>query len=137
MNQKGFTVNHFTVKPFSIRLFIYSTSKSEAMVGFFFHPAIFSINTKSTGTTKIAKEVADNIPPNTVQPMVLRDSAAAPLANAKGKTPRMKAREVIIIGRKRNCTASKVAGTKSIPLSTRSLANSTIKIAFLLPNQSR
>ena len=78
----------------------------------------------------MASDVAANIPPNTVQPIVLRDSAAAPAAKANGKTPRINANEVISIGRKRNLTADKVVYIRSIRASTRSFANSTIKIAF-------
>lgn len=75
--------------------------------------------------------VAVSIPPNTVNPIVLLAIAPAPVAKAKGNTPSIKAIEVIIIGLKRSFTAAKVAGTISIPPSTLSLANSTIKIAFL------
>ena len=42
----------------------------------------------------------------------------------------MKAIEVIRIGRKRRCTASSVASTRSLPWACRSLANSMIRIAF-------
>ena len=43
----------------------------------------------------MARVVAAIIPPKTVQPMVLRLSAAAPSANARGRTPSMNANEVI------------------------------------------
>ena len=79
----------------------------------------------------MASIVAVNIPPNTVNPIVLRAMAPAPVEKAKGNTPNIKAMEVIMIGLKRSLTASNVAGTISIPPSTRSLANSTIRIAFL------
>ena len=46
------------------------------------------------------------IPPNTVKPIVLRATAPAPVANARGRTPKIKASEVMMIGRKRNLTAS-------------------------------
>jgi hypothetical protein len=48
-----------------------------------------------------------------------------------GNTPNINAIEVMMMGLKRSLTASKVAFSSSIPLSTRSLANSTIKMAFL------
>ena len=90
------------------------------------------MNTNNTGTTKIASELAASIPPATVQPMVFRASAPAPDEKANGNTPRMKASDVMIIGRRRNCTASSVAATMSIPRSTRSFANSTISMAFFV-----
>ena len=78
----------------------------------------------------MARIVAASIPPSTVQPMVERAWAPAPEAKASGITPRINAMEVISIGRNRSLTASNVAVTIAIPLSTRSLANSTIRIAF-------
>ena len=78
----------------------------------------------------MAKLVAASIPPSTVQPIVLRATELAPEAKANGNTPRINAMDVIKIGRKRSRTASNVAGITAIPLSTRSLANSTINIAF-------
>ena len=70
------------------------------------------------------------MPPNTVYPMVLLATAPAPVANTNGNTPSIKAKEVITIGRNRSLIASIVAGIISTPLSTLSLANSTIRMAF-------
>ena len=57
--------------------------------------------------------------------------APGPVAIAKGKQPRMKAKEVIKIGRRRRRAASTAAVTTSIPFSSIFiLAYSTIKIAF-------
>ena len=67
------------------------------------------ITTNNTGTIKIASEVAASIPPRTVQPMVDLATLAAPVARASGKTPRINAREVMSIGRRRSLTASRVA----------------------------
>ncbi len=78
----------------------------------------------------MARDVAASIPPSTVQPMVERATLAAPVASASGNTPRIKASEVISIGRRRRLTASRVALITGIPLSTRSFANSTIRMAF-------
>src|SRR5579875_397171 len=89
------------------------------------------MSTNNTGTIKMANKVAANMPPNTVQPMVARATAPAPVAKAKGNTPNIKAMEVMIMGRNLSLTASSVAGITSIPLSTLSLANSTIRMAFL------
>lgn len=80
---------------------------------------------------KIPIAVAASIPPSTDHPIVWRATAPAPVANTKGDTPKMKAKDVINIGRSLNRTASMVAATISIPRSTRSLANSTIRIEFL------
>src|SRR5487761_1905609 len=48
-----------------------------------------------------------------------------------GKTPTMKANEVIKMGRKRKRHASKIASSKLIPSSCNLRANSIIRIAFL------
>ena len=53
-----------------------------------------------------------------------------PLANTIGSIPNTKAREVIRIGRKRSWAAWMADCIKSPPLSTCTLANSTIKMAF-------
>ena len=74
---------------------------------------------------------AANIPPNTVNPMVRRATAPAPVANTNGNTPNINASEVMMMGRKRRLTASRVDLMRSSPLSTRTLANSTIRMAFL------
>ncbi len=58
--------------------------------------------------------------------------APAPDANSSGSEPRMKAKDVIRIGRKRSRAASLAAWRISVPCSRRSLANSTMRIAFLL-----
>ncbi len=85
---------------------------------------------KSTGTIKIAKPVAASIPPITVQPIVCLAIAPAPVANAKGETPSINAREVISIGRSLSLTADVTALRSGMPWSTRTFANSTISIAF-------
>lgn len=79
----------------------------------------------------IPRKVAHIIPPRTVQPIVLRATAPAPEEKIRGDTPKMKAIEVIIIGRKRSLTASIVDSIISLPESTLLFANSTIKIEFL------
>ena len=79
----------------------------------------------------MAIDEAAIIPPITVTPIVLRATAPAPVANTNGNTPRIKASDVMSMGRKRIDTASIVDCKRSSPLSTRTLAYSTIKIAFL------
>ena len=64
-------------------------------------------------------------------PSVWRSSAPAPTAQTSGVTPRMKAIEVIRIGRSRRCAASTAAAKRSRPASSSCLANSTIRMAFL------
>src|SRR5215831_17450841 len=76
--------------------------------------------------------VAIIMPPNTVVPTECRPFSPAPEATTSGTTPRMKASEVIRIGRRRivaACTADSTSGT---PRSRSCSANSTIRIAFLL-----
>ena len=61
-----------------------------------------SIASKTDYVAAMASELAASMPPATVQPMVLRASAPAPAEKANGKTPNIKAREVIRIGRSRS-----------------------------------
>jgi hypothetical protein len=72
------------------------------------------------------------MPPNTPVPMARCAPAPAPVATANGSTPSPNASDVIRIGRNRSCTACSVASMTFLPASTYSLANSTIRIAFLL-----
>jgi hypothetical protein len=71
------------------------------------------------------------MPPITPVPMARWLAEPAPLASASGNTPRMKAIEVITMGRKRRCAASSAASMALLPCACRSLANSMIRIAFL------
>ncbi len=71
------------------------------------------------------------MPANTAVPSVRRISAPAPSDITNGTTPRMKANDVIMIGRSRSCTASRVARRESAPSSRCAFANSTIRMAFL------
>ena len=75
--------------------------------------------------------LAASIPPITVVPMIWRPTAPAPDAVHRGTHPRMNANEVIRIGRNRKRAPSSAASTRFIPSSYLSLANSTIRIAFL------
>ena len=75
--------------------------------------------------------LAATIPPITVVPMICRATAPAPLAVHNGTQPRMKASEVIRIGRRRRRAPSMAASASGLPFSNSSLANSTIRIAFL------
>ena len=79
---------------------------------------------------KIAMEVAANIPTITTVPRIRREVAPAPEAIHNGADPKMKANEVIRMGRKRKRAPSSAASIKSRPFSNSALANSTIKIAF-------
>ena len=56
----------------------------------------------------MANEEAEIIPPSTVNPMVRRATAPAPVASTSGITPRIKAIDVITIGRNLSLTASMV-----------------------------
>ncbi len=55
------------------------------------------------------------MPLRTVMPMDLRALAPAPLASTRGSTPRMKAKDVIRMGRNRTRAASTAACTASAP----------------------
>ncbi len=80
---------------------------------------------------KIARKVAVSIPPITPVPIACWLAEPAPLLIASGSTPRMKASEVIRIGRRRSRAASSAASTGPIFSPTcSSRANSTIRIAF-------
>ena len=72
------------------------------------------------------------MPVNTVMPIDLRALAPAPVASTSGTTPRMKANDVMRIGRKRARAASTAASSDGLAVVTRnSRATSTIRMAFL------
>ena len=71
------------------------------------------------------------MPPITPKPMAAWLEAPAPEASASGTTPRMKASEVMTMGRKRSRAACSAACARLCPCACRSLANSTIRMAFL------
>jgi len=77
------------------------------------------------------KKVTPSIPKNTAVPSAWRSSAPGPVAITSGMTPRMKAKDVIRIGRRRLCAARTTASIGESPSSSACLANSTIRIAFL------
>ncbi len=87
--------------------------------------------TKNTGTKITASTVALIMPPITPVPMARWLAEPAPDDTTSGSTPRMKANEVIRIGRKRRWHAASVASTRLLPCACRSFANSMIRIAFL------
>lgn len=89
-----------------------------------------SSQTKQIGTNSTPRKVALSIPPITPVPMARWLAAPAPLARARGITPRMNAMEVMMIGRKRRRAASMAASRRLCPCSQSSLANSTMRIAF-------
>ena len=71
------------------------------------------------------------MPPSTPVPIARCAPEPAPEAMASGSTPRPKASDVMMIGRRRSLTAAIVASISPAPFSRFSLANSTIRIAFL------
>ena len=75
--------------------------------------------------------VAKSMPANTVVPIEWRLAAPAPPATTNGDTPRMKANEVMRIGRKRWRAAWTAAWRREAPWFRSSVANSTMRIAFL------
>src|ERR1700722_6682315 len=70
------------------------------------------------------------MPPITAVPIIWRATEPAPVAIHSGTQPRMNAKEVIRIGRKRSLAPSSAASTRGLPFSYCSLANFTIRIAF-------
>ena len=87
--------------------------------------------TKSTGITTNPKKVPISCP--TAAPVATERLPAAPtpVANTNGKSPTIKANEVIRIGRKRAIAALIAALERLSPIRRRCTANSTIRIAFL------
>ena len=82
--------------------------------------------------SKMPKSVTPSMPLKTAMPSDCRISAPAPWAINSGSTPRMNAIEVMMIGRSRSRQASSVASRIGLPVRRITLANSTIRIAFLL-----
>src|SRR4029077_5652083 len=60
-------------------------------------------------------------PPMTVEPRMRRATAPEPLANHKGISPKMKAKEVIRIGRRRKRAPSSAASSSVSPFSYSAL----------------
>ena len=79
-------------------------------------------------------EVAASIPPITTVPRIRRETAPAPEANHNGVDPRIKAKLVMRIGRKRILAPVRAASMRGFPFSYSKRANSTIRIAFLAAN---
>ena len=79
----------------------------------------------------MAIRVEASIPPTTVEPRILRETAPDPVAIASGTQPRMKAKAVMRMGLSLSLAASSAASMTGRPFSTSSLANSTIRMAFL------
>src|SRR5262249_55561145 len=91
-----------------------------------------STKAKLPGMRKTPKAVAMSIPQNTAVPMTFWAPAPAPLARINGTTPRMNAKAVMRIGRKRSRADSSAASSIGMPsCSCLALANSTMRIAFL------
>ena len=67
--------------------------------------------TKNTGTKNTANTVAAIMPLITPVPMARWLDEPAPVDTTNGSTPRMKATEVMMIGRKRKWQACKVASS--------------------------
>jgi hypothetical protein len=66
---------------------------------------------KEEGEAKIAQIVSTIMPMHTVTPIDTRAAAAAPLESISGETPRVKAKNVIRMSRKRSCEAPSTASS--------------------------
>jgi hypothetical protein len=73
------------------------------------------MTTKNVGTHSTARQVDAIMPENTVMPIDLRALAPAPVAATNGATPRMKANDVIRIGRKRERAAATADSSRGCP----------------------
>jgi hypothetical protein len=62
--------------------------------------------TYNTGMKNKFRTVENNIPPTTAVPTECRPNRPAPVAKTRGSIPKMKANDVIRIGRNRNSAAS-------------------------------
>ena len=87
--------------------------------------------TKKTGTISSARMTTAVIPPMTIVPRACWLLALAPAAIVIGATPKMNARPVITMGRKRIRQASTVASLIGRPCSRKALANSMIRMPSL------
>jgi len=79
---------------------------------------------------KMPMKEAKIMPPNTGVPTLRRASCEAPTAITSGRSPRMKASDVIITGRKRRRAPSVAASSNGTPRSRCSFANSTMRMPF-------
>ncbi len=86
----------------------------------------------TTGTTSRVRNVENRTPPTTAMPSGRRDSAPAPSPIAIGRMPKTVANDVIRMGRNRIAAASVTAPVTVRPSARSWLANSTIRIAFLV-----
>src|SRR5262245_7228002 len=73
------------------------------------------VSANVAGTTKTAMNVAASMPPNTVVPRTRREAAPDPVAMHRGTTPRMNARAVMRIGRRRSRAPASAASVIEAP----------------------
>ena len=92
--------------------------------------------TNNKGTKKMPSTVAAIMPPMTPMPIEFCAPEPAPLAIASGKTPRMKAKEVIESGADA-ARRQQRRFDQSHACILRSMANSTIRMAFLADKTDR
>ena len=89
------------------------------------------MNSQKLGTKSVPMKAFIAMPNTTAVPSSIRLLAPAPVANIIGITPNTKARAVIMIGRKRITPASWADCLMLFPLLRKSIAYSTIRMAFL------
>ena len=87
--------------------------------------------TKNDGTNSTAKQVDAIIPVKTAIPIDLRALAPAPVASTSGKTPRMKANDVIRIGAQPRPRRLDGRLDDGLAFRPNSRATSTMRMAFL------
>lgn len=96
----------------------------------------FSKSSQNPGTKRVPAKALVAMPNTTAVPSAIRDWAPAPVANSIGRTPNTNANAVIMIGRKRMLPASVAACLTLRPVLWKSLAYSTIRMAFLAARPS-
>src|SRR5690606_17494909 len=94
------------------------------------HSAAHCTATNRVGMMKRPTVVAPTIPPRMVTPIAWPAPAPAPVAIASGRMPKMKPSAVISTARSLCSAPDRAALAIERPSSRRSLANSTIRIAF-------
>lgn len=89
------------------------------------------ISIQKLGTKRVPMKAFIAMPKTTAVPIAIRLLAPGPVANSIGITPNTNASAVIMMGRNRICPASSAAFMIGTPALRKSMAYSTIRMAFL------
>ena len=94
------------------------------------------MSSQKLGTKRVPMMALRNIPNTTAVPSDMRLSAPAPVANIMGITPKMNASAVIMMGRKRMTPALSAEVRIGVPDFRKSVAYSTMRMAFFADSPS-